>query len=186
MELCCGNLADVVNGKGEFRAIKRILRGNTNTTLNSSSLNTHSNGIVTACEQISQGVLHLHKLGVLHGDLKPENILVKTQNQTLHYVVSDFGVCKLSKANDETFSGVIGSGGWVPHECGLGRVTTKVDVFSCGVVFWYIWSDGGHCFGERVERERNIAKGRYFLSGGGLIRDLVERMIKREPRERFI
>lgn len=41
--------------------------------------------------------------------------------------------------------------------------TYKVDIFSLGCVFYYLLSKGGHPYGQRFEREKNIISNRYKL-----------------------
>lgn len=71
------------------------------------------------------------------------------------------------------------------------RITKAIDIFSAGCVFYYVLSGGEHPFGDKFSREINIIKGMYSLdrlSGMGEdgveARDLIERMIAREPRNR--
>ncbi|AAG02790.1 putative dual-specificity tyrosine-(Y)-phosphorylation regulated kinase 3 [Betaentomopoxvirus amoorei] len=42
--------------------------------------------------QICNGLKYLHKNSIVHCDLKPENILCKYKNDTLHLVITDFGL----------------------------------------------------------------------------------------------
>jgi serine/threonine-protein kinase/endoribonuclease IRE1 len=68
-----------------------------------------------------------------------------------------------------------------------------VDIFSLGCVFYYILSRGGHPFGKRFEREKNILLGKYLLTGieYGLTKErekeaqnLIEMMICPDPKKR--
>ncbi|KAJ1561525.1 bifunctional endoribonuclease/protein kinase ire1 [Cladochytrium tenue] len=70
------------------------------------------------------------------------------------------------------------------------RITRAVDVFSAGCVAFNILSLGGHPFGDRFSRESNIIRNNYrldrldTLSGGGTeAKDLVRRMISRDPKK---
>lgn len=42
--------------------------------------------------------------------------------------------------------------------------TFKVDIFSMGCVFYYLLSEGGHPFGKRFEREKNIINNKFNIS----------------------
>ncbi|KAI8992276.1 kinase-like domain-containing protein [Pilobolus umbonatus] len=75
----------------------------------------------------------------------------------------------------------------------MGRVkaTRAIDIFSTGCVFYYVLSGGDHPFGNRFGRENNILQGLYDLSkldsmgeDGVEAKDLVERMISVEPKQR--
>jgi serine/threonine-protein kinase/endoribonuclease IRE1 len=72
------------------------------------------------------------------------------------------------------------------------RATRAIDIFSLGCVFYYILSKGIHPFGDKYLREANIVQGNYSLdyledySKPDMVesRDLIERMISRDPRLR--
>ncbi|RUP45674.1 hypothetical protein BC936DRAFT_147871 [Jimgerdemannia flammicorona] len=71
------------------------------------------------------------------------------------------------------------------------RITKAIDIFSVGCVFYYVLSRGEHPFGDRFSREINIIKGMYSLDrlngmgeDGVEAKDLIERMIAREPKNR--
>lgn len=72
------------------------------------------------------------------------------------------------------------------------RATRAIDIFSLGCVFYYIISNGVHPFGDKYLREANIVQGNYSLecledySKVDMVesRDLIERMISRDPRQR--
>ncbi|CAJ0907074.1 6958_t:CDS:2, partial [Entrophospora sp. SA101] len=71
------------------------------------------------------------------------------------------------------------------------RITKAIDIFSAGCLFYYVLSRGCHPFGDRYSREINILKGVYDLNKlddiekeGIEARDLIERMIERDPEKR--
>lgn len=72
------------------------------------------------------------------------------------------------------------------------RATRAIDIFSMGCVFYYILSNGQHPFGDKYMREANIVQGTFsldHLEDYGLpdmveSRDLIERMISRDPKQR--
>lgn len=72
------------------------------------------------------------------------------------------------------------------------RATRAIDIFSMGCVFYYILSNGHHPFGDKYMREANIVKGKFSLdylddyqtSDSVEAKDLVSRMISRDPRQR--
>ncbi|KAL9544456.1 hypothetical protein MBANPS3_007611 [Mucor bainieri] len=95
-------------------------------------------------------------------------------------------------SSDTSFSSTRDSSSTDPNTM-MGRVkaTRAIDIFSTGCVFYYVLSGGDHPFGNRFGRENNILNGHYDLSkldsmgeDGIEAKDLVERMISTEPKQR--
>ncbi|EEF34847.1 receptor protein kinase TMK1 [Ricinus communis] len=91
---------------------------------------------LTIALDVARGVEYLHGLAhqsFIHRDLKPSNILL---GDDLRAKVADFGLVRLApegKASIETR--LAGTFGYLAPEYAVtGRVTTKVDVFSFGVI----------------------------------------------------
>lgn len=161
--------------------------------------------------QIANGVNHLHSLKIVHRDIKPQNILVSlskkgsNQENSVRFLISDFGLCKKLDADQSSFKGTTanaaGTSGWRAPELLMDtspayiesnslnrvRLTKSVDVFSAGCVFFYILTGGYHPFGDRYIREGNIIKGEYDLSKlntlpeAFIIKDLISGMIQKNP-----
>ncbi|CAK7201139.1 bifunctional endoribonuclease/protein kinase ire1 [Sporothrix eucalyptigena] len=94
-----------------------------------------------------------------------------------------------------TQSGLSASGSIVHNADGTvsRRATKAIDIFSLGLVFYYVLTKGSHPFdcGDRYMREVNIRKDTYNLSGLDVLgdfafeaKDLVEQMISRAPQHR--
>ncbi|KXJ85913.1 hypothetical protein Micbo1qcDRAFT_190755 [Microdochium bolleyi] len=73
------------------------------------------------------------------------------------------------------------------------RATRAIDIFSLGLVFFYVLTKGSHPFdcGDRYMREVNIRKGQYNLSPLDVLGDvayeakaLIDIMLKTDPRAR--
>ncbi|XP_068666051.1 receptor-like kinase TMK4 [Aristolochia californica] len=91
---------------------------------------------ITIALDVARGVEYLHSLAqtsFIHRDLKPTNILLTND---MRGKVSDFGLVKLApdgKYSVETR--LAGTFGYLaPEYCATGRVTTKADVYSFGVI----------------------------------------------------
>lgn len=68
-------------------------------------------------------------------------------------MISDFGLCKKLKIGRMSFSrrsGVAGTEGWIAPEMmteeGAKRTTCAVDIFSLGLVYFYVLSKGSWVF----------------------------------------
>uniref|UniRef100_A0A4X2L2K0 non-specific serine/threonine protein kinase n=1 Tax=Vombatus ursinus TaxID=29139 RepID=A0A4X2L2K0_VOMUR len=123
---------------------------------------------VTLLYQLTSGLVHLHSLNIVHRDLKPCNILITgpdSQGRS-RAVLSDFGLCKKLPAGRHTFSlcsGIPGTEGWIAPELLQDEPpespTCAVDIFSAGLVFYYVLSGGGHPFGNSLHQQANILAG---------------------------
>ncbi|KAK4162422.1 hypothetical protein QBC43DRAFT_321904 [Cladorrhinum sp. PSN259] len=87
-------------------------------------------------------------------------------------------------------SGLTGPEGAAP---GSRRVTRSIDIFSLGLVFYYVLTRGHHPFDEggKFMREVNIRKGEYKLhhldslgDAAPEARDLIKSMINMDPKQR--
>ncbi|EIN07048.1 hypothetical protein PUNSTDRAFT_104507 [Punctularia strigosozonata HHB-11173 SS5] len=88
---------------------------------------------------IARGIeyLHLRKPSVIHRDCKSSNILITSQGKAK---IADFGLAKVKQSTRSMMRSLVGTVNWQapelwsPHP----KYNLKVDVFSCGMVFWEI------------------------------------------------
>ncbi|RDX96894.1 Receptor protein kinase TMK1, partial [Mucuna pruriens] len=85
---------------------------------------------------VARGVEYLHGLAqqtFIHRDLKPSNILL---GHDMRAKVSDFGLVRLAPEGNTSFqTRLAGTFGYMaPEYAATGRLTTKVDVYSFGVI----------------------------------------------------
>ncbi|XP_073976983.1 serine/threonine-protein kinase/endoribonuclease Ire1 [Rhodnius prolixus] len=153
----------------------------------------HRNDIscMEVLKQALMGLEHLHDLKIVHRDVKPHNILISiSSNTSVRAMISDFGLCKKLQNGKMSFSrrsGITGTEGWIAPEmmeC-TGRITSAVDIFSLGCVFYYTITNGKHPFGEPIRRQSNILSGecRIFLQDE-LWKSLIMKMLNQNPSER--
>ncbi len=138
-ELCSGTLEDYVKGNYQgprFLNEKEILR------------------------QVTQGLAHLHRNGIVHRDIKPTNILIFVRDQGSEteeplIKLADFGISKALNAEREDYTNTSvanpsGTKGWMaPGVYKLNRFDSKVDIFPLGCIFAYTLTGGKHPFGEK-------------------------------------
>lgn len=92
---------------------------------------------LTIALDVARGVEYLHSLAhqsFIHRDLKPSNILL---GDDMRAKVADFGLVRLAPDGGKTSieTRLAGTFGYLaPEYAVMGRITTKVDVFSFGVI----------------------------------------------------
>ena len=193
LKLCSGNLQDLL-----IDAIKE----NNNKVLQQLASREY------LC-QIAKGLCHLHSNGIEHRDLRPVNILCGVNTSgNLKIIISNFYMgCftgRPSSLIDPPHEYRCRTRGWCAPELWDGDtevITTAVDIFSMGCVFFYMLTRGGHPFGSLedsillqknimmadqislnrlVDRQKRLKE----LAKEKLGKDLIKSMIQHEASER--
>ncbi|KAH7340753.1 kinase-like domain-containing protein [Rhizoctonia solani] len=147
---------------------------------------------------IARGIkyLHEHKPPVIHRDCKSSNILI-TNKVTAK--IADFGLAKVKQSTRSMVRSLVGTVNWQAPELWHAhpKYDYKVDVYSCGCVFWemmqwhlpnkkYPWEGmNEHAIYEAVGAKKlrpptNGLRKQYCTE----IVDLVEKMWAQEPKDR--
>lgn len=185
-ERCSGTLQNLIEGTyngPEFENEKQILK------------------------QVTKGLVHLHREGIIHRDIKPTNILIfilksgKTERPMIK--IADFGLSKVLKEGQLDLStknntNPRGTRGWLAHELYVigSRYDFKSDIFPLGCIFFCMLSkEMQHPFGydpdKRSIRIREKTESE-FLSLEYLKEDysddstlnLIKSMVSIEPNDR--
>ncbi|KAH0537496.1 hypothetical protein FGG08_005714 [Glutinoglossum americanum] len=99
---------------------------------------------------ITSGLNHLHSNKFIHRDLKPSNCLLHTSGKRRSVLVSDFGEVQMEDAGRKS-SGATGTVSYCAPEVlrriqpdggAFGNFTTKSDIFSLGMILYFM------CFGD--------------------------------------
>ncbi|KAF2001933.1 kinase-like protein [Amniculicola lignicola CBS 123094] len=105
----------------------------------------HFEDIIAFFKDITSGLNHLHANGYIHRDLKPSNCLIHNDGRKLRVLVSDFGEVQSanSKRNSTGATGTISycAPEVLKHEVPggpLGNFTTKSDIFSLGMIVYFM------------------------------------------------
>ncbi|XP_051756607.1 uncharacterized protein LOC127516229 isoform X3 [Ctenopharyngodon idella] len=105
--------------------------------------------------------------------------------------LADFGISRRLKLGETTIrTRIAGTRCWKAKETIKEKVNTgykrSSDIQVAGMLVYYILSGGHHPFGEDVDCEYNILRGRYSLEhlDDDVAKDLVEWMINENPEER--
>ena len=149
--------------------------------------------------QITSGLEHLHKIGIIHGDLKPANILISYPSGTVAPLIklSDFGIIHVVQRDqtDLSESQIERSiHDWMSPEVINGvqeEITDKIDIFPLGCIFCFTLSGGRHPFGEnKDDRIRRISNNEPMiltieeLNGDKIVYQLIKSMLNPEPSRR--
>ncbi|KEP53862.1 tyrosine kinase family catalytic domain protein [Rhizoctonia solani 123E] len=154
--------------------------------------------VISLMLDIARGIkyLHEHKPPVIHRDCKSSNILI-TNKVTAK--IADFGLAKVKQSTRSMVRSLVGTVNWQAPELWHAhpKYDYKVDVYSCGCVFWemmqwhlpnkkYPWEGmNEHAIYEAVGAKKlrpptNGLRKQYCAE----IVDLVEKMWAQEPKER--
>lgn len=141
--------------------------------------------------QVSQGLNHLHSFEIVHRRLKPTNVLITShQPGQVTIKLAEFGLIVNSDdswpcGDTETVQG------WLAPEqiknTGMNvSLTTAVDVFTLGCLFFCVLTGGQHPFGTpSYFRDQRALAGHYDLTPLDqqlpVAAVLIERMIQRMP-----
>ncbi len=87
--------------------------------------------------KLARAVHYAHQRGILHRDIKPSNVLMDATGEPL---LADFGLAKLIEANSRITHtlALLGTPAYISPEqaAGTGGLTTSVDVYGLGAVFF--------------------------------------------------
>ncbi|MCK4931878.1 MAG: protein kinase, partial [Candidatus Aminicenantes bacterium] len=90
---------------------------------------------IAIVEQVCEGLVEAHKLGVVHRDLKPQNIMIDKSGNA-H--IMDFGIARSLSAEGITDVGVIiGTSEYMsPEQIGGEEIDQRSDLYSLGIILY--------------------------------------------------
>jgi serine/threonine protein kinase/predicted Zn-dependent protease len=112
--------------------------------------------------QVCEGLLEAHRLGVIHRDLKPQNIMIDKEGNAR---IMDFGIARSLRAKGITGSGVmIGTPEYMsPEQVDGKEVDQRADIYSLGVILYEMVTgrvpfEGDTAFSIGVKQKSEIPK----------------------------
>jgi serine/threonine protein kinase/tetratricopeptide (TPR) repeat protein len=150
--------------------------------------------------EIAEALEQAHEKGIVHRDLKPANIMLTPEG---HAKVMDFGIAKRVPREDGTEQDVstrltteestVGTLAYMsPEQLRGGRVDTRSDIFSFGVLIYEMLT-GVHPFRRpqavdttsAILKEDPPALTRYQEDLSEVLQHMVRRMLAKSPDERY-
>ncbi|UYV75870.1 GRK6 [Cordylochernes scorpioides] len=139
--------------------------------------------------EVTQGLEHLHSLGIIYRDLKPENLLL---DEAGHLRISDLGLA-VEVPRDGSVKGRVGTVGYMaPEVIDNLRYTFSPDWFSLGCLL-YEMIEGRAPYRARKEKvkreevERRVRQDleKYSSRFSPEAKSLCQELLKKNPRERL-
>jgi serine/threonine protein kinase/Flp pilus assembly protein TadD len=92
-------------------------------------------GAVAIAEQVCEGMIDAHRLGVVHRDLKPQNIMIDRQGNAK---IMDFGIARFLEKEGTTMPGtMVGTPEYMsPEQTEFGAVDRRSDIYSLGIILF--------------------------------------------------
>lgn len=131
----------------------------------------------------------MHAQGVVHRDIKPENIMMTKQGELK---LIDFGLSQRQTKKQKDVSTVAGTPYYMAPEVLEGRIDSKSDVWSLGVIF-YVFMCGYLPFQGETRNEvfYKICHGKYHFNHSEFTycseesKDLITKLLEVDPEKRY-
>ena len=142
--------------------------------------------------QIASGVKYLHRYGIVHRDLKPDNIMITQQSENGIIKIMDFGLSKIVSTQERMIDGY-GTLSYVAPEVLLRTPYNKeVDIWSMGVILFYILSgslpfkgDKEEVIAEKIVNDDLEFCGEEWEVRSKGVKELITSCLKKEPEDRI-
>lgn len=143
--------------------------------------------------QLIDALCYIHSQKIIHRDLKPPNVLMSCDKKCLK--ITDFGMgveAGHASVGIETSNTLVGTPGYrAPEVCNNFECTESSDIFSLGLIFYFMWSYGLHPYGDdpdewniNVKRKKNPDLRGLVIEDVDKAVDLLRKMLHHSPSQR--
>ncbi len=116
--------------------------------------------------QIAKALEHAHSRGIVHRDIKPHNVMVLKNGSVK---VADFGIARLMSKGNTLTKEALGSVHYIsPEQAKGGRVDSRSDIYSLGVVMYEMMSGRPPYDGESP-----VAVAIQHINGGAIMPSIL-------------
>ena len=140
--------------------------------------------------QIAKALEHAHSRGIVHRDIKPHNVMVLKNGSVK---VTDFGIARMMSKGNTLTKEALGSVHYIsPEQAKGGRVDSRSDIYSLGVVIYEMMSGRPPYDGESP-----VAVAIQHINGGaampstinpnipGGLEQIIMKAMAHEPEQRY-
>ncbi|KAG2203945.1 hypothetical protein INT47_007528 [Mucor saturninus] len=138
--------------------------------------------------QMLEGLQYLHERDIVHRDMKPENLLFQTVGDDATLMITDFGLSKILKAQDDILTTACGTPGYVAPEVLLQTGHNKpVDLWSFTLLSGYtpFWGEDQTSLFESIMSGQYEYDDEYWSDISNSAKNLIDRLLTFDPNERI-
>ncbi|MEM8734849.1 MAG: protein kinase [Planctomycetota bacterium] len=146
--------------------------------------------LIHYARQVVSALSHANRLGLVHGDIKPSNLILAGDRRVK---LSDFGLAQ--SKDTEPQKGLSGTISYMAPELSRGGFpTAQSDMYSLGVTLFELafgrrpYAVTGTTLKEQIQSKRQAEvefPDRWPTNVPNRFRDVLERLLQRDPEERF-
>ncbi|RHZ54058.1 hypothetical protein Glove_431g23 [Diversispora epigaea] len=144
-------------------------------------------------QNVLEGLAYLHDREIVHRDLKPENLLFKDKSDDAILMITDFGLSKILKNQNEILMTACGTPGYVAPEVLLQTGHGKpVDLWSLGVIAYTMlcgytpfYGDDQNALFESIMSGEYEYEEDYWSEISDLAKDFIDKLLTFNPSKRI-